>query len=272
MTKKPNPTEEIKYLKQFMGKLIVIKYGGNAMIHDDHTDSVFEDIALLTQIGIKVVVVHGGGPSIDQEMENHGIERKFVRGLRVTDLSTMNIVARILKQINRQCVESLRRAGVEAQDCTDGTLLTKIKNAELGYVGDIVGVKKENIQSALDHGMVPIISSMGRDETGHQNNINADTVATKIAVALQAEKLTILTNVDGVLDAKGKLISHLSTDEAERLLASHTIHGGMIPKVRACVEAASHGVAKAHLLNGTRKRALLLEILTDKGIGTEVVS
>jgi len=263
--------EAAKFIKQFEGKIIVIKYGGNAMESQPLKDSVFEDISVLVQLGLQIVIIHGGGPRIDEELQEQGIKKQFIHGLRVTDDATIKIVTRVLADVNQECVEGLAKIGVRAQDCTKGTLVTKVKSSELGHVGDIVEVGTRLLLKTLAYGVIPVVSSLGEDYKGQLNNINADTAATKIAVALKAEKLTILTDVDNVLDSNHQRVPHLNIKQTEEWIAAGTIVGGMIPKVRACAEAAAHGVEKAHLLNGTIPRALLLEIYTDEGIGTEIV-
>lgn len=263
--------EAVKHIKQFEGKIIVIKYGGNAMEDKKLKASVFEDISVLSRLGMQIVVVHGGGPKIDAELAKQGIKKKVIEGLRVTDDTTLEVVKKALKEVNRECVAGLKKIGIRAQDCTPGTLHTKVRDKRLGHVGDIVQVDAISLLRTLAYGVIPVVSSLGEDDAGQAHNINADTAATKIAEALQAEKLTILTNIDGVLDSVGQRVSHLSSDEAEQYIKDGVIEGGMIPKVRACAHAASHGVEKAHLLNGTIPRALLLEIYTDEGIGTEIV-
>ncbi len=263
--------EAAKYIKQFEGKIIVIKYGGNAMESRALKVSVFEDISVLTQLGLQIVIVHGGGPRIDAGLKKQGIPRRTIDGLRVTDYATLGVVIQSLKQINRQCVNGLKKIGVRAQDCTSGVLLTKQRDKRLGHVGDIVKVDTLLLLKTLAYGIVPVVSCLGADKQGQAHNINADTAATKIAEALKAEKLTILTNIDGVLDHNGQRIKHVDVKDVEHYIETGVVTGGMIPKVRACAHAASHGVHKAHLLNGTIPRALLLEIYTDEGVGTEFV-
>ncbi len=261
-----------RYIKKFKGKIVVIKYGGNVSANGELNESVFQDISMLSQLGMKIVVVHGGGPKIDEEMRKRSLEKKVIDGLRVTDAATIKIVARVLNDINQQCVLSLQKTGVKAEDCTTTMFETKINNPRLGYVGDIVKVNTDLLLQKIKEGVIPVVSCLGTDMANQVTNINADTAATKIAIALKAEKLTILTNVNGVIDSTKRLIRHISVQDVEQYIQVGTIHGGMIPKVRACAEAASHGVKKAHLINGTVKRALLLELFTDTGIGTEIVN
>lgn len=263
--------QAIRYIKQFEHTIIVIKYGGNAMTDDSLKDSVFEDIALLRSMGLQTVVVHGGGPEIDKRTAKQGIKTTRIEGLRVTDEATLKIVRRTLSDINNECLEYLKKHGAKTEDCTEGVLATEITNPRLGLVGEVIGVNTGFIKEALNRGVVPVISCLGRDKRGRLTNINADTAATHIAQALNAEKLTILTNVDAVLDQDNRPISHLNAQQAQQYIKSGTINGGMTPKVRACISAVDGGVRKAHLLNGTVPRALLLEIFTKEGIGTEMV-
>lgn len=263
--------QAIKYIKKFSGKIVVVKYGGNAMEDAKIRESVFEDIAILNRLGLKIVVVHGAGPSVDREIKSRGLETKRIHGLRVTDAPTLKIVADVFAEINQDCIDHLKSHGAKAINCTEDVLSTRIMNDQLGFVGEITQVHTEPITDALNKGLIPVLSSLGRDQNGQLTNINADSAAARIAMALGAEKLTVLTNVDAVLDADKRPISHLNAHQAEAHINSGVIDAGMIPKVKACIEAAEHGVRKAHLLNGIIPRALLLEIFTDQGIGTEVV-
>lgn len=263
--------QALKYVKEFDGKIIVIKYGGNAMENSELQASVFEDISMLVRLGLQIVIVHGGGLKIDAEMARQGIQKQTINGLRVTDDATLKIVMKSLEEVNRECVDGLKSIGLRAQNLTAGTFLTKVRDEQFGHVGDIVKVNTMQLLKPLAYGIVPVISSIGKDKDGQPHNINADTAATKIAEALKAEKLTILTNIDGVLDENGKRISHLNVQDIPRYIEEGIIRGGMIPKVLACADAVTHGVKKAHLLDGTVPRALLLEIFTDVGIGTEIV-
>ena len=263
--------EAINYINKFEGKIVVVKYGGNAMENEELKESVFTDISMLSQLGLKIVVVHGGGPDIDAEMKMKKIEKKVIGGLRVTDETTMKVVEKVLKNVNKECVSILKKTGAKAVDCTNNLLWTEMKDERLGFVGEITSVDKQKIFRKLNKGIIPVISSLGKDEkTSHATNINADTAATEIAIALKAEKLTIMTNVDGVLKG-GELLPHLTLNDVKKYIKSGVISGGMIPKVEACVDAVTHGVKKAHLINGTTKRALLIEIFTEKGVGTEIV-
>lgn len=263
--------QAIKYINKFENKIVVVKYGGNAMKSEALKKSVFEDIAMLWQLGLRIVVVNGGGPKIDLEMERKGLKKQLIHGLRVTNAETLDIVKRTLCDVNQDCVEQLNGQRVKARDCTEEIFLTEIRDKKLGYVGDVIKVQTKKLLDVLGQGIIPVVSSIGRDKSGQLTNINADVAAAAAAIALKAEKLTILTNVDAVADTQGRKISHLSIAQAEKHIKNGTIKGGMIPKVRSCIEAVGGGVKKAHLLNGTMPRTLLLEIFTEEGIGTEVV-
>ena len=262
--------EALQYVKKFAGKIIVIKFGGNAMIEKESKDSIFTDIAILKMIGLNVILVHGGGPEVDKEMIAANIPKKVIHGLRVTDKKTLDIVDRVFKTINHECISALKKQGISAQDCTRGLISTIIRDKRLGYVGEIEHIQSSLLIKALKKGYVPVVSSLGMTVNGQLTNINADTTATKIAQSVHAEKLTIITNVKGVR-IEGKFLSHLGSTDATKYIASGEITSGMIPKVLSCVDAVKHDVKKAHLINGEIRRALLLELFTEKGIGTEIV-
>ncbi len=260
--------EALPYIRKFKGKIFVIKYGGNAMINSKLKHSVMKDIAFLKSLGIKPIIVHGGGPEITKEMKKANLKPKFVNGLRVTDGSTIKIIDKVFKKINNE-IKGLLKEFKEQGETVTGCLIAKQKDKRLGLVGRITKVDKKKILSVINKGYVPIISPLAIGN-GKKYNINADTAATKIATALKAEKLTILTDVDGVME-KGKLIAHLSIKDAHKHIKKGIISKGMIPKVKACIEAIESGCKKAHLINGTITHAILFEIFTDKGIGTELV-
>lgn len=261
--------EALPYIKKYSRKIVVIKYGGNAMIDEEMKRLVVADIALLRQVGINPVFVHGGGPEITREMQKANIKPVFVNGLRYTDKKTIEIVKRVFSKANENFVKLFENEGCKAEDATAGLLRTAIKNKNLGFVGEVVGVDKQKILEIIGRGAIPIISSIGHDGANY-TNVNADTAASKIAQVLKAETLTILTNVEGIYDGE-KLISHVTAAQAKDLIKKEIVREGMIPKVLACVNAVSSGVKKANLIDGTVKHSLLLEIFTDKGIGTEVV-
>ena len=264
--------EALPYMQRFNGKIVVIKYGGKAMVNAELKQSVMRDIAMLWFLGLKPVVVHGGGPEITREMEKAKLKPKFVRGLRVTDEATMKIIDRVFAKTNREIREMLSLHGV-ASDNIRGCLLCGTADEELGLVGKVAGIDSSKIMRALRKGRIPVISPVGRgvgEEKGKKFNVNADTAATEVAMHLRAEKLTLLTDVDGVM-VGGSLVTHLSKHDAAAYIADGSIHGGMIPKVEACIAAVESGCKKAHLINGTIPHALLFEIFTDKGIGTELI-
>ncbi len=262
--------EAFNYAKKFSGKTVIVKYGGNAMIDNECKKWFFEDVAILRQLGVSIVIVHGGGPFLDAEMKKAGIAKKTVGGLRVTDSATLEIAKKVFQDINQECISALRANGVNAANCTQGLIETAVKNAELGFVGEVTHVNSKRVAEKIYSGIVPVISSLGTTANGQVTNVNADTIAASLAIALHAEKLTILTNVDGV-SINGKVVSHLTISEAKQFIANGEITAGMLPKIAACIEAVQHNVKKAHLINGTRKHALLVELFTPEGIGTELV-
>ncbi len=261
--------EMLPYIQKFKGKIVVIKYGGNAMTNDELKKSVMKDIAFLKTMGLKPVVVHGGGPFVTKEMEKTNIKPKFINGLRVTDEKTVGIIVDVFGKVNNEIKGLLESFDVKADNVKE-SLIVKQKNEELGFVGEIVKVDKEKIMKIIEANKIPVVSPVGVSVDNDKYNINADTAATKIAVALKAEKLTILTNVDGVVE-NGNFISHLSIDDAHKHIKGEVITKGMIPKVEACIEAVEAGCKKAHLINGMIDHSLLFEIFTDEGIGTEIV-
>ncbi|MBW2980035.1 acetylglutamate kinase [Candidatus Woesearchaeota archaeon] len=265
--------EALPYIQKYSGKIVVIKYGGAAMADEALKKSVMTDIVLLNHVGMKPVIVHGGGPNVSAAMKKAGIEPKFVKGLRVTDKKTMGIVHKEFEKINKELVETLKNLGSKAISVvgTDNKLINVTqKDPELGFVGDIKKINPEMIHPLIKDGYIPVISPVGVDDEGSWYNINADTAAASIATALNAEKLTLLTDVDGVFEDK-KLVPTLTTKDVEEKISKEVIHGGMIPKTTACKNAVDHGCKKAHLINGKITHALLLEIFTDKGVGTEIV-
>ena len=267
--------EALPYIRRFAGKVLVVKYGGHAMENDELKESFAEDIALLKYVGMHPVIVHGGGPQIDAALKAAGVEPRFVRGLRVTDDATMRIVEQVLVgTINKEIVALLNRHGSRAVGLSgkDGELVVARKKSggdDLGLVGDVVGVNPRVIE-ALE-GFIPVIAPTAADADGRTYNINADVVAGKVAEALHAEKFMLLTDVDGVKGRDGQLIDTLDSDAAQALIADGTIAGGMIPKVECCLEALRGGAKQAHVIDGRVRHAVLLEVLTDRGIGTEII-
>lgn len=269
--------EALPYIRRFAGKVLVIKYGGHAMESEDLKDAFAEDVALLKYVGMNPVVVHGGGPQIDAAVKQAGITPRFVRGMRVTDAATMDIVEQVLAgKISGEIVAALNRHGARAVGLSgkDGELVVARKRAggeDLGLVGEIVGVNPEVLDALDSRGFVPVIAPTAADPQGTTYNINADIVAGKIAEALRAEKLVLLTDTEGVRGRDGRLIPTLTAEDAAALIADGTIAGGMIPKIECCLEALRGGVRQAHIIDGRVRHALLLEILTSQGVGTEVL-
>ncbi len=258
--------EALPYIKKYHGKIVVIKFGGNAM---SEIKPVIEDIVLLKHIGIKPVVVHGGGPEIDKELKKAKIKTKFINGLRYTDNKTIKIVEKVFSKINHNIILNLKKHGAKAIN-VPGIIKVKQKNPKLGLVGEITKINDNKILKIINNGFIPVISPLGIGNNSKNYNINADTAASHIATALNAEKLTILTNVDGIIINK-KLKTHIDFDTAKKEMKKGEISKGMIPKVEACIYAVKNKCPKAHLINGLVPHSLLLEIFTDKGIGTEIV-
>jgi len=276
--------EALPFIRAFSGKTVVVKYGGNAMVDPALTTAVMQDLILMRLVGMQPVVVHGGGPQIDRAMKASGLQPAFVRGLRITDAETMRIVERVLVgEINQEIVALLGRLGGAAMGLSgkDGGLLTAVKAApalvdgqpvDLGLVGEVAAVEPRPLLTLLQAGYIPVVAPTAGDGAGVTYNINADCVAGEVSGALQAEKLVLLTDTDGILDRAGVLLSTLSRADVERLTADGTISRGMLPKVQACLTALKGGVRKTHIINGTRPHALIEELLTAEGVGTEIVA
>ena len=268
--------EALPYIQKYHGKTVVIKYGGNAMISDDLRHAVMSDIVLLSLVGIHVVVVHGGGPEINEMLSKVNKQSKFVDGLRYTDEETMDIVQQVLcGRVNKNLVATLNRMGGKALGLCglDGGLLQAVKkDARYGLVGEIKAVNPAPVQDVLDRGYIPVISTVAMGVDGETSyNINADTAAAKLAVALGAEKLILLTDVRGILrdpSDEDTLIHVVCMSEVPMLIKDGIIKGGMIPKLECCVEAVRSGVSRAHILDGRVPHSILIEILSDQGIGT----
>ncbi len=267
--------EALPYIRRFAGKVLVVKYGGHAMENIELKDSFAQDVVLLKYVGMHPVIVHGGGPQIDAALRQAGIVPRFVRGLRVTDAATMDVVEMVLVgKINKEIVTLLNRHGGNAVGLCgkDGELVVARKRraeGDLGFVGEVVGVNARVIESL--QGFIPVIAPVAADADGVSYNINADLVAGKIAEALRAEKLILLTDVEGVKGRDGALIDTLPADAAADLIRDGTVSAGMIPKVECCLEALRSGVRQAHVIDGRVRHALLLEVLTSRGVGTELV-
>ncbi len=266
--------EALPYIRRFAGKTVVVKYGGNAMIDDELKQAFARDIVLLKYVGIQPVVVHGGGPQINRMLESLDIQSSFVRGQRVTDASTMRVVEMILAgEINGEIVSNIDQAGGRAAGLSgkDGGLIRARRlDEDLGQVGQVEGIDAEVIEALQARGFIPIVAPVGSGLDGETLNINADTVAGKLAEALGAEKLLLLTDIEGLQDGDGQLISSLTVSEARGLIDSGVVDGGMIPKVQCCLEALGGGVRMVHIIDGRVKHAPLLELFTNEGVGTEV--
>ena len=270
-------TQALPYIRQYNGKIVVVKYGGNAMVSEELREQVMEDIVLLWLVGVRVVLVHGGGPEISDMMNRLGKKPEFVDGLRVTDQETVDIVQMVLAgKVNKTLVKLLEVKGGKAMGISgmDGGLIeARMKRAELGYVGSITGVNIEPVMDLLEKGYIPVISTLGCDKEGNTYNINGDTAAAYIAGALGAERLIMMTDIAGVLRDKNDpntLIPELTIGEAIKLFEEKVIAGGMIPKVECCIDAIHRGVERVIIMDGRVPHSILMEILTDEGAGTMV--
>ncbi len=273
-------TESLPYIQRFTGRTFVIKFGGNAMVDPNLFESFARDVVLMKLVGMNPIVVHGGGPQIGQLLERLEIQSEFVGGMRVTDESTMDVVEMVLgASVNKEIVDSIHRNGGRAVGLTgkDGELLLarKIQIADpdsgeidIGLVGEVSAVDTRVLDSLASSGFIPVIAPVAGGEDGKTYNINADLVAGKLAEVLRAEKLILLTNVAGLLDGDGAVLTGLSTTEVDRLIDAEVIKGGMLPKIRCALDAVKQGVASAHIIDGRVPHAALLEIFTDEGIGT----
>ena len=282
-------TEALPYIKRFRGKSIVIKYGGNAMSDEILKAGFARDVVLMKLVGMNPVVVHGGGPQIDATLEKLGKKSKFVEGMRITDSETMDIVEMVLGDlVNKEIVSLINHFGGHAVGLSgrdDGLIrakkMTVKQNSpeinvpeiiDLGHVGDVHSIDKPVIDMLIQGDSIPVVAPIGVDESGQSYNINADLVAGKIAEVLSAEKLIMLTNTEGLLDKNGKVLTGVSVEEVDNLIKKGTIHGGMLPKIRSALDAVHAGVQTSHIIDGRVKHAVLLEILTDEGVGTLIHS
>lgn len=279
--------EALPYIRRFYGMTVVVKYGGHAMVDEQLKEDFARDITLMKFTGLNPVVVHGGGPQINSVLDRMGIHSRFVKGMRLTDEATMDVVEMVLGgKVNKGIVAQINQQGGKAVGLSgkDGGLIRakklhivyqedKDKPPEIidpGLVGEVTHINPDIINTLTQQGFIPIIAPVGAGESGETYNINADLVASSIAVALSAGRLILLTDVDGVLDNSGSLISSISAENINQMVEEKTISGGMIPKIECSLEALRNGVGKAHIINGNKRHALLLELFTDKGIGTEV--
>lgn len=272
--------EALPYIQRFNRKVIVVKYGGSAMVDEELKKNVIKDVTLLKLVGFKPIIVHGGGKEISKWVEKTGKEAKFINGLRVTDEETMEIAEMVLGRVNKSLVQMVEQLGVRAIGISgkDGGLLKvdkKYSNGEdIGFVGNIKEVNAEILWDLLEKDFLPVIAPIGMDDNFDTYNINADDAACAIAEAMKAEKLAFLTDVEGVMrdpSDKSSLISELTVSEAEELISDGTVGGGMLPKLNNCMEAIKDGVSRVHILDGRIPHCLLLEIFTNKGIGTAIL-
>lgn len=272
--------EALPYIRDFNGKKVVVKYGGSAMLDEKRQESLIKDVALLKLVGMQPIIVHGGGKEISKWLGYMGKESRFVEGLRVTDEETMEVAEMVLNKVNKHLVQMMEKLGVKAAGISGkdgGTMLCERKTVngqDIGFVGEVKSVNSDLIDTLIEKDFIPIIAPIGMDEKYQAYNINADDAASAVAKCIHAEKLAFMTDIDGVCmdpDDPETLISVLSLDEAKSLIDNGTIGGGMIPKIRNCVEAVEQGVSRVHILDGRREHCLLLEFFTRKGIGTAII-
>jgi acetylglutamate kinase len=271
--------DALPYIQKFSGKTVVIKYGGNAMINEDLKNSVIEDIILLKFIGLNPIVVHGGGPDISKALSEKGVKSKFINGLRVTDEQTVKVAQEVLiGKTNKEIVALINKhggravgiSGIDASfiECEKETTVVDGEEVELGFVGKIKNVKREVLDLLYKDQWIPVIAPIGTDSEGNSYNVNADTVASAVAAAVEAEKLILLTDVEGIKDKNGEIVYVAEPHEIDEMIEEGTINGGMIPKVQGCVEAIRDGVTGVHIIDGRVPHCLLLEIFTKTGVGT----
>ncbi|WP_069383201.1 acetylglutamate kinase [Halomonas caseinilytica] len=282
-------SEALPYIQRFSGKTVVVKYGGNAMTEDPLIDSFARDMVLMKEVGINPVVVHGGGPQIGELLEKLNIESRFVNGMRVTDAETMDVVEMVLGGlVNKGIVNLINQCGGKAIGLTgkDGAQIrarqlkvehqspemTAPEIIDIGHVGEVEHISTDLIEMLAGRDFIPVIAPIGVDASGRSFNINADLVAGKVAEALDAEKLMLLTNVAGLMNADGEVLTGLSTAQVDAMIADGTIHGGMLPKIRCALESVKGGVASAHIIDGRIPHATLLEIFTNAGVGTLITN
>ena len=282
-------SEALPYIQKYVGKTLVIKYGGNAMTDEALKNSFAQNIVLMKTVGINPIVVHGGGPQIGELLQKLGIESRFIDGMRVTDSATMDVVEMVLgANVNKSIVNLLNRHGGNAVGITgkDGRLIKARKMKlekfnpdmqtpeiiDIGHVGEVESINTELLDLLTRGNFIPVIAPIGIDESGNAYNINADLVAGKLAEVLKAEKLMLLTNVAGLINKEGKVLTGLTTAEVDALIADGTIYGGMLPKIRCALDAVKAGVKRSHIVDGRVPNAVLLEIFTDEGVGTLITN
>ena len=271
--------EALPYIRKFRGKEILIKYGGAAMNFPEIRENVLHDLVFMNYVGIRPILIHGGGSAITENLKKRGIQSRFVNGLRVTDRETVQVVSETLGEINKGIVHDINRFGAQAVGLSgfDAEILNVVRhkaNGDVGFVGEVKSVNTLPIRELTEFNIIPVISPLGMDTKKEMYNVNADEAAAKIAAAMEVQKLMVLTNVQGIFREKenlGSFIPSLHVDEVEDLIRKKVITDGMIPKVNACTSALQDGVKKAHIIDGRIKHSLLLEIFTDQGIGTEII-
>ena len=266
------PKEEVsKYIKKYKNELIVIKYGGNVFIDRDIFNNFILDISILNKLGLSIIIVHGGGPRIKRELDRSNIETKFIRGLRVTDKKIINIVESVLIDFNNDIVNSLKNAGSKATSINtkENNIIEIIpESEELGFVGIPNKINIDIIKNTIEKNSIPIISPLGLGENNQTYNINGDTAAGAIAKSLKSRRLLLMTNVEGVLNKKNKLIEEISSSEISEMIKNKTITEGMIPKINTCLDAVDNGVTAVGIIDGRKKHSILFELFSDKGSGT----
>ena len=271
--------EALPYIQKFSGKTVVVKYGGNAMINEDLKNSVIEDIILLKFIGLNPIVVHGGGPDISKALNEKGVKSQFINGLRVTDEETVKVAREVLiGKTNKEIVALINKhggravgiSGIDASfiECEKQKTTVDGEEVDIGYVGKITKIKREVLDLLYKDQWIPVIAPIGTDSEGNSYNVNADTVAAAVAAAVEAEKLILLTDVEGIKDKNGEIVYEAVPADIDRMIEDGTISGGMIPKVQGCVDALNDGVTGVHIIDGRISHCLLLEIFTKTGIGT----
>ena len=267
----PPISEVKKYIDKYKNDLIVIKYGGNVLIDRDIFNNFIADISILNKLGLSVIIVHGGGPRIKRELDKSNIQSKFIKGLRVTDKKIIRIVETVLIDFNKDIVSSLKKKGLKAISIhtkSNNIIDVTSEAPELGFVGIPSKINNDVILNIIKENKIPIISPLGLGKNNQTHNINGDTAAMAVAKSLKSRRLLLMTNVDGVLDKKKKLIEEISSSEILEMIKDETIVGGMIPKIKACLDAVNNGVTAVGIINGTKKHSCLWEIFSDKGSGT----
>lgn len=270
--------EALPYIKKFRGKEVLIKYGGAALTYEDIRENVLQDLVFMNYVGIKPILIHGGGSFITENLKKRGVQSRFVNGLRVTDRDTIQVVIETLASLNKSIVHDINNLGARAIGLSghDAEILNVVKHTaegDVGYVGEVISVNIMPLKELTEFNIIPVVYPVGIDEKGEDYNVNADEAAAKIAIAMGVQKLMILTNVKGILrdpSDEMSLMPSLHVAEVQDLIDKKVITGGMIPKVKACMTALLGGIKKAHIIDGRIKHSLLLEIFTDQGIGTEI--